>query len=172
MTPYALIITLALVLALVVATRARAADPPKGGVIAREILATWNCEDKLPAPRSRARSPWKHHSRGYWIAELNRWQNRHRKCQAVLDRRAFEWNWQAWLPDKWRRIAICETGLNWQHYNSSYEGAFGFATSSWDAFKPAGYPDHANQASPWQQYQVALRIYARFGFSGWGCRNA
>ncbi len=136
------------------------------------IVATWNCQDKIPQPRTAARSPWKHHSARYWDRELNLWTNRLSACRAILARRAYEWNWQAWLPDKWRRIGVCETQLNWQHQNSSYEGAFGFATSSWDAFKPAGYPDHASQATPWQQYQVALRIYYRYGFSGWGCRNA
>lgn len=85
---------------------------------------------------------------------------------------AQQMNWRAWLPDKWRRIAVCETGLNWRHHNSSYQGAFGFATSSWDQFKPRGYPADADQATPWQQYQVALAIYRRYGLSGWGCRNA
>ncbi len=159
-------------MALAVATRAPAADPPKGGVVAREILATWNCQDKIPQQRTQARSPWKHHSRGYWQAELNRWQARHRKCQAVLDRRAYEWNWQAWLPDKWRRIGVCETGLDFHFTNSQYVSAFGIARSSWAAFRPAFVPATPELASPWQQWQVALAIYARYGFSGWGCRNA
>ncbi len=136
------------------------------------IVATWRCQDKIPQARSHARSPWKHHSQAFRRAELNRWTLKHKQCQAILAERARQWNWQAWLPDKWRRIGICETGLNWQHQNSSYEGAFGFATQSWDSFKPDGYPDHASQASPWQQYVVALNIYRRYGFSGWGCRGA
>lgn len=172
MTPYALIIMLVLVASLVVATRSRAATPSLKVQTARTIVATWLCEDKIPRPRTYAWSPWKPHSEGFRRAELARWQNRWRACTYLLRERARQWNWQAFLPDKWRRIAVCETGLNWQHYNSSYEGAFGFATSSWDAFKPAGYPDHASQASPWQQYQVALAIWRRYGFSGWGCRNA
>jgi hypothetical protein len=139
---------------------------------AETIVATWRCQDKIPRDRTPARSPWKHHSTSYRAAELNLWQGRLAGCRKILSDRAREWNWQAWLPDKWRRIGQCETQLNWQHYNSSYEGAFGFATSSWDAFKPVGYPDHASQASPWEQYQVALAIYRRYGLSGWGCRNA
>ena len=90
----------------------------------------------------------------------------------------YHWHWSAWLPDKWRRIGICETGLNWRHSNSSYEGAFGFALSSWDAFVPyadrkAGpYPANAYLATPRQQYEVALAIWRRYGLSGWGCRGA
>lgn len=95
----------------------------------------------------------------------------------------YHYAWSEWLPDKWQRIGACETGYghrpgNWRHSNSSYEGAFGFAKSSWDAFKyradpKAGpYPADAWQATPRQQYEVALAIYRMFGFSGWGCRGA
>lgn len=91
---------------------------------------------------------------------------------------AYMYDWRSWLPAKWVRIAICETGLNWRHSNSSYEGAFGFALSSWDAFVPyadrkAGpYPPNAYLATPRQQYEVALAIWRRYGLSGWGCRAA
>lgn len=95
----------------------------------------------------------------------------------------YHYRWTAWLPDKWQRIGACETGYgrrpgNWRHSNSSYEGAFGFAKSSWDAFKyradrKAGpYPADAWQATPRQQYEVALAIYRMYGLSGWGCRGA
>lgn len=95
----------------------------------------------------------------------------------------YHYHWWKWLPDKWQRIGACETGYgrrpgNWRHSNSSYEGAFGFAKSSWDAFKyradpKAGpYPQDAWQATPRQQYEVALAIYGAYGFSGWGCRGA
>jgi hypothetical protein len=90
---------------------------------------------------------------------------------------SWQYKWWVWLPDKWQRIGACETGYgkrpgNWKHHNSSYQGAFGFATQSWDQFKPNGYPEDADQATPWQQYVVALRIYHRYGLTGWGCRNA
>jgi hypothetical protein len=96
---------------------------------------------------------------------------------------AYHYDWPTWLPEKWQRIGACETGYgrrpgNWRHSNSSYEGAFGFAKSSWDAFKyraarKAGpYPADAWQATPRQQFEVALAIWRAFGFSGWGCRNA
>lgn len=102
--------------------------------------------------------------------------------------RTVRWNhyhyaWWDWLPDKWQRVGACETGYgkrpgNWRHSNSAYQGAFGFAVSSWDAFVPradgrAGpYPSEAWQATPRQQYEVALAIWRMYGFSGWGCRGA
>lgn len=95
----------------------------------------------------------------------------------------YHWAWEKWLPSKWQRIGACETGYgripgNWRHSNSRYEGAFGFAKQSWDSFKyradpKAGpYPEDAWQATPRQQYEVALAIYRAYGFSGWGCRGA
>lgn len=123
-----------------------------------------------------------------------------RRAKAQAARKVYErwfeyhWQWAAWLPDKWQRIGACETGYgrrpgNWRHdasrdtnedgrADSGYEGAFGFAVSSWDAFKyrahrRAGpYPEAAWQATPRQQYEVALAIYRTYGFSGWGCANA
>jgi hypothetical protein len=95
----------------------------------------------------------------------------------------YQYAWSEWLPEKWQRIGACETGYgkrpgNWRHSNSAYEGAFGFAKQSWDSFKyradpKAGpYPEDAWQATPRQQYEVALAIWRAYGFSGWGCRNA
>ena len=77
--------------------------------------------------------------------------------------------WHKWLPPVWQRIAKCETGLNWKHRTRDYQGAFGIYRGSWDAFRYRGYPTEAYLATPWQQYRVALRIHARYGFTGWGC---
>jgi transglycosylase-like protein len=91
---------------------------------------------------------------------------------------SWQWNWQVWLPEKWQRIGACETGYGqrpgrWDWNSGTYQGAFGFAVSSWDQFKPVSWwPDEAYDATPWQQYVVALEIHKRYGFSGWGCRNA
>jgi hypothetical protein len=91
---------------------------------------------------------------------------------------AWQWNWKAWLPDKWARIGACETGYGqrpgrWDWNSGVYQGAFGFSVSSWDQFKPVSWwPDEAYLATPWQQYRTALEIHKRYGFSGWGCRNA
>jgi hypothetical protein len=91
---------------------------------------------------------------------------------------AWQWQWQKWLPEKWQRIGACETGYGqrpgrWDWNSGTYQGAFGFAVSSWDQFKPVSWwPDEAYLATPWQQYRTALEIHERYGFSGWGCRNA
>lgn len=81
----------------------------------------------------------------------------------------WQWRWEKWLPPVWQRIARCETRLNWQHNSGTYQGAFGFYHGSWDAFRPDRYPSEAYNATPWQQYQVALAIHRRYGFTGWGC---
>lgn len=112
------------------------------------------------------------------------WQ---RKAYAARKRyaqwRSYHFDWPRWLPDKWARIGACETGYGrrpgqWTWNSGTYQGAFGFYHGSWDAFVPhadpkAGpYPSEAYLATPRQQYEVALAIYRRFGFSGWGCRGA
>lgn len=93
--------------------------------------------------------------------------------------RAHQYAWQDWLPDGWVRVGRCETQLNWRHRNSSYEGAFGFAVGTWDGyvgealarFGDGPYPSSAADATPRQQYNVALVVYSHFGLSGWGCRG-
>lgn len=95
----------------------------------------------------------------------------------------YHYAWREWLPDKWQRIGACETGYGrrpgqWTWNSGTYQGAFGFHRGSWDAFHPhadpkAGpYPAEAYLATPRQQYEVALAIWRRYGFSGWGCRGA
>jgi hypothetical protein len=112
------------------------------------------------------------------------WRHAIRANQRALERhRAYHWDWPSWLPDKWQRVGACETGYGkrpgrWDWNSGTYQGAFGFYHGSWDAFVPhadpkAGpYPSGAYLATPRQQYEVALAIWRRFGFSGWGCRNA
>jgi hypothetical protein len=112
------------------------------------------------------------------------WRDKAARAHVELARwRAYHWNWQAWLPDKWQRVGACETGYGkrpgrWDWNSGTYQGAFGFYHGSWDAFVPradpkAGpYPSEAYMATPRQQYEVALAIYRRYGLSGWGCRGA
>jgi len=147
--------------------------------IAVAELATWTCQDQLPRPRWKYTwAPWAlPKSTGYRAEVLQLWRTRLAGCRAVLHERARQWNWQAWLPDKWQRIGACETGYgqrpgNWRHNSGAFQGAFGFRYTSWDDFRLPGYPTEAYLATPWQQYQVALAIYHRYGFSGWGCRGA
>ena len=74
----------------------------------------------------------------------------------------------------WLRVAQCEQpgagygGVNWKHHGPRYEGGLGFASSSWDAYKPRGYPDNAGDATWRQQMTTANRLWARAGW-GWGC---
>ena len=95
-----------------------------------------------------------------------------------LGNQAWQYRWQVWLPAKWQRVGACETGYgkrpgDWRWNSGTYQGAFGFHHGSWDAFKPVSWWPHAAYlATPWQQYQTALAIHRRYGFSGWGCRNA
>jgi hypothetical protein len=176
MIPTLVLITLTLALATAAHARKRPAEhgvwnPPLTVQIAETQVATWRCQDQLGEPRTRySRSPWNlPRSRAYRQWTLQLWQQRRTACLLTLHERGRQWNWQAWLPNVWRAIGECETQLNWRHDSGTYQGAFGFYRGSWDAFKLAGYPDEAYQASPWQQYQVALAIYNRYGFSGWGC---
>jgi hypothetical protein len=102
--------------------------------------------------------------------------------KAYADWHEYHYDWQKWLPRGWYGIGSCETGYggdpNWQHNSGTYQGAFGFAVSSWDSFvgsadpKAGPYPSEAYLATPRQQYEVALAIYRRYGLSGWGCRGA
>jgi hypothetical protein len=94
-------------------------------------------------------------------------------------KQAWQWKYKVWMPQVWQRIAHCESGTrpprdpNWKHNSGTFQGAFGFHYGSWDDFRPRGYPSEAYNATPWQQYRVALRIHARYRFTGWGCyKNA
>lgn len=89
-----------LVVGFVAVSRAHADDPSKGAVVAEMIVATWQCQDHLSPGvsvykrRTAARSPWKHHTARYWVAELNRWTLRRNRCRAKLHARV----------ERWRRI--------------------------------------------------------------------
>jgi hypothetical protein len=107
------------------------------------------------------------------------WRDRAWQAKHELDRwTAYHWNWRSWLPAGWAAIARCETGLRWDWNSGAYQGSFGFAVSSWDAFrgqadpKAGPYPSEAYLATPRQQYEVALAIYRRYGLTGWGCAGA
>ena len=79
-------------------------------------------------------------------------------------------------------IARCETGgkpgqhgrPDWDHRARAekpghwYEGGLGFLDTTWDGYKPKGYPDRASQATREQQLVVARRLVRRFGgYSSW-----
>jgi hypothetical protein len=71
----------------------------------------------------------------------------------------------------WDAIARCETGGNWSMHGSSYSGGLGFANTTWNGFGGREFAGNAGDATREQQITVALRVYARYGLSGWGCRR-
>lgn len=87
---------------------------------------------------------------------------------------SWQWKYQVWMPKHWQNLAQCEAGMNWQHNSGAFQGAFGFAPSTWDGWRPKRYPHAAYLATPWQQYQVALRVAADPSHpdgiqDSWGC---
>lgn len=67
----------------------------------------------------------------------------------------------------WDRLARCETGGNWRHHNSTYQGGLGFYHGSWDAYRPRRFPRDAHLASREQQIVVGRRILADVGWGAW-----
>lgn len=67
----------------------------------------------------------------------------------------------------WDRLAKCETGGNWKHRNSTYQGGLGFYHGSWDAYRPRRFPRDAHLASREQQIVVGKRILADVGWGAW-----
>jgi len=72
----------------------------------------------------------------------------------------------SWLEPLLYRLGVCETGLDWQFRAGSYQGFVAWYSSTWDLDKPAGYPDHAWQATPRQQALVARRSLRRGRYFG------
>lgn len=89
---------------------------------------------------------------------------------ATTGKHAWQWRYQVWMPAHWQRLAQCEEGLDWAHSGGGYEGAFAFATGTWDQYRLPSYPRRAWMANPFQQYQVALRVARAVTVgSAWGC---
>lgn len=95
------------------------------------------------------------------------------------------YSWRLWLPDKWQRVGACETGYGRRPGSFSWDS--GRYVSFAGIYRPA-FDQHAHYIgqlgwdetkrrlgrlpTPREQYNVALEIWRRYGFSGWGCRNA
>lgn len=124
---------------------------------------------------------WRHRLNVSGVPPLER----NPSCARTLDRAVYWRNnakthrrvWQReWAdpPYPYYQIAVCETGgINggrplWSHHNGSYAGAYGFAHSTWTAYRYPGYPLTASAATPRQQTRVAMRLVATFGgYSSW-----
>lgn len=74
----------------------------------------------------------------------------------------------------WDRLADCESGGEW-HYDPAtatwgsrhFEGGLQFEPSTWDAYRPDGFPDAAHAATPAQQIAVAERVLSEQGWGAW-----
>lgn len=112
------------------------------------------------------------------------WRERASQARKALarwkaDRRAWQYEWQRWLPDKFARVGACETGYgqrpgNWNHDSGTYVSAFGIIEAAYDDFSARmGYPGwDAGGRTPRQQYEVAAAIQRAYGWSAWGCGGA
>jgi Transglycosylase-like domain len=58
----------------------------------------------------------------------------------------------------WQKVAICETGGNWQMQGSSYSGGVGFANSTWASYGGLDFAPNAGLASMDQQIAIAKKI--------------
>ncbi len=136
---------------------------------------TWHYQDRRGASYS-DRTPlakschWTRHA-------LTVHRARARSSREAYETWSYHWEWERWLPDKWARIGACETGYGkppgrWDWNSGTYQGAFGFYTGTWDAYKPSGAPSEAYLATPRQQYQAALNVAAVHGYGAWGCGGA
>ena len=117
---------------------------------------------RSPVVRGKA-CRWARYASEVWRARARRAA---RRLAAWIE---YQYAWEKWLPSNWRALAICETGLNFEHTNGSHTSAFGISWAEYDA--DAAY----NGAPPWHvrhtprdQYLAALGHYARFG-DGWTC---
>lgn len=68
----------------------------------------------------------------------------------------------------WSGVAQCESSGDW-HINTGngYYGGLQFSQSTWDAYKPAGAPARADQASQAQQIEAAEATLAVQGPGAW-----
>lgn len=92
-------------------------------------------------------------------------------------------NWRLFLiaimHDHWIHIGRCEQpgngygGINWSAdgftSDGHFQGGLGISTDAWRE-NNTGLPASALQATPFEQMQVATRIYLRFGAGAWACK--
>lgn len=64
---------------------------------------------------------------------------------------------------KWQKVAICETGGNWQMRGSRYSGGIGIRNDVWLEYGGGEFAPDAGLATPEQQVIVGTRIWQRYG---------
>lgn len=72
----------------------------------------------------------------------------------------------------WDDLAKCESGQRWDivrfvNESTSYHGGLQFLPSTWNAFRPVDFPEHAHEASRSQQIEVAERVRDHQGWGAW-----
>ncbi len=158
-TAHTLVAALTITAALAVVTRTDAKPPTLQTRTAQVIVAAWNCQDKLPADRSPAYSPWKPHTQKFRRAQLNLWTNRLNRCRAALARSIP--NTQNWLTavslaqraypgtaDWLLKISRREGGWGRFVMNSQGSGCGGwmqFMSSTYWAYSHSAYNDLARR---------------------------
>jgi hypothetical protein len=142
----------------------RAGEGPRAPILAetnRLRAELWSMERLLLMPRTPTnyadRRP--HASRAFRLWVRDHWRGLVRELRGVYEHR-FRYG-------TWDRLAVCETGGNWRHYNSTYQGGLGFYHGSWDAYRPRGWPFDAHVASREEQIVVGELIYADVGWGAW-----
>lgn len=116
----------------------------------------------------------------------NEWHARAEAARDSYERwHAYHYDWAAWMPHDWQRRSRCELGYDlqprsWTSNVTNHVGRFhGFVNfyypSSWDSYKVRADPrseawraEDAINATPRQQYEVALVIWREVGPSAWG----
>lgn len=89
------------------------------------------------------------------------------RARLAYKRWSYSWEWQRWLPAKFYRVARCETGVRWDWDSGTYVSAFGIIRVAYEQFH-----HWTGHNTPREQYEVAERIRARYGWSAWGCGGA
>jgi hypothetical protein len=137
---------------------------PRAPILAQTNTAraeVWRMQRLLlrPLTRTNYSDRREHASRAYrlWVRDL--WRTRVAELRPTYR--------EAFGPGVWDSLAVCETGGNWQHVNSTYQGGLGFYHGSWDAYRPRGWPADAHRASREEQIAVGRLILSDVGWSAW-----
>ena len=70
----------------------------------------------------------------------------------------------------WDALARCESGGNWNVVDR-FGGGLGIYIGTWRGFGGLEFASNPGYATKAQQIIVAERVYARYGFDGWGCAH-
>jgi hypothetical protein len=70
----------------------------------------------------------------------------------------------------WDALARCESAGNWNVVDR-YGGGLGIYIGTWRGFGGGEFASNPGYATKEQQIIVAERVYARYGFDGWGCAH-